>query len=177
MQVGRIVRTRTMLDTLDTSTNMMRTLRTFLLLLSILHYSHGQVIDTGEIQGECRGAVTLYEGSEETIVTKDEDDIKVSVDRVKMEGCGCFTLHAKKSGRGKSFFLGKSGEFSGDQLGLRRVRSVRRVSCERRAMPMWSVILLVVGLIIVTGVVAVCGFRKYREYTRVKTGESSIEST
>merc|ERR1711970_16088 len=161
---------------MGTSTNMMTTVKTFILLFSILQHSHGQVIDVGEREGECKGALTLFEGSEETIVTKDEDSIKVNVDRVKMEGCGCFTLHTKKSGRGKSFFLGKSGEYSGEQLGLKKVRSVRRVSCERRAMPMWSVILLVVGLIIVTGFVAVFGFRKYRAYSQVKTGESSTGS-
>merc|ERR1712072_109250 len=161
---------------MGTSTNMMSTVNTIILLLTILHPSHGQVIDVGEREGECKGALTLYEESKETIVTKDEDSIKVSVDRVKMEGCGCFTLHSKKSGRGKSFFLGKSGEYSGEQLGLKKVRSVRGVSCERRAMPMWSLILLVVGLIIIMGVVAIFGFRKYRQYSRVKTGENSTET-
>merc|ERR1712083_719602 len=154
----------------------MITVSTFILLFSIFHKCLGQVGEVPELPAECKGTVTLYEGSEETIVTKDEDSINVSVDRVKMEGCGCFTLHTKKSGRGKSFFLGKSGEYSGEQLGLKKVRSVRRVSCERRAMPMWSVILLVVGLIIVVGVVAIFGFRKYRNYSTVKTGESSTET-
>merc|ERR1719244_1001416 len=149
---------------------------TFIILFSILHKSLGQVGEVPELPKDCKGALTLYEGSEETIVTKDEDSIKVSADRVKMEGCGCFTLHTKKSGRGKSFFLAKSGEYSGEQLGLKKVRSVRRVSCERRAMPMWSLILLVVGLIIVVGVVAIFGFRKYRQYSRVKTGENSTET-
>merc|ERR1712083_533694 len=161
---------------MGTSTDMMSTVNTVILLFSLLHHTHGQVIDVGEREGECKGALTLYEGSEETIVTKDEDSINVSVDSVKMEGCGCFTLHTKKIGKGKSFFLGKSGEYSGEQLGLKKVRSVRRVGCERRAMPMWGVILLVVGLIIVVGVVAIFGFRKYRNYSTVKTGESSTET-
>ena len=76
---------------------------------------------------ECHGSVTLYEGSEETVVTKDED-IKpsIGVEKVVMEGCGCFTLHTRKGGRGRSFFLGGEGE----RIMKMRVRSVRRVKCD-----------------------------------------------
>ena len=42
------------------------------------------------------------------MVTKDQE-VNVVVDKVKVEGCGCFTLHSKKGGRGKSYFLGSMG--------------------------------------------------------------------
>ena len=34
------------------------------------------------------------------MVTKDQE-VNVVVDKVKVEGCGCLTLHSKKGGRGK----------------------------------------------------------------------------
>ena len=58
------------------------------------------VLDSDLKDDECKGSVTLYEGSEETMVTKDQE-VNVVVDKVKVEGCGCFTLHSKKGGRGK----------------------------------------------------------------------------
>merc|ERR1711892_407788 len=98
---------------------------------------YGNVFDVKENEGECKGSVTLYEGSTETVVTEDEN-VKVSVDKIKREGCGCFRLHDKKNGRGRSFFLGRQGEYTGEDMGLRKVRSVRRVECESLAMPVWG---------------------------------------
>ena len=143
-----------------------------LIFTSSLSFCHGNVFDVKENEGECKGSVTLYEGSTETVVTKDEN-VKVSVDKIKLEGCGCFRLHDKKNGRGRSFFLGRQGEYTGEEMGLRKVRSVRRVECESLAMPVWGVIVIVVGLVILMALVAVFGFRKYREYSAVKTEENS----
>ena len=126
------------------------------------------VLDSSVMKDECKGSVTLYEGSEEVMVTKDEE-VNVVVDKVKAEGCGCFTLHSKKEGRGKSFFLsGAGGEYSPQDIGWNKVRSVRKVACESRAMPVWGVILIVVGLVVVVGGISVIGFKKYRQYARVE---------
>ena len=60
----------------------------------------GDIIDSGVIDRDvCNGSVTIYEGSNETVITKDED-VKVTLDYVKVEGCGCFTLHSRKGGNG-----------------------------------------------------------------------------
>ena len=102
----------------------------------------------------CNGSVTIYEGSNKIVVTKD-GDIKATLDFVKVEGCGCFTLYSRKGGKGKSFFLGESGHFSEIDIGWSKVRSVRSSPCDRMAnrawplvMPMWVVILIVVGIVI-----------------------------
>jgi hypothetical protein len=87
-----------------------------------------RIIDSPPIDEECEGFVTLYEGSEEMVVTEDED-IKpsVTVDKVKVEGCGCFVLFTRKGGMGKSVFLGGEGErIIKKKI---RVRSVRKVKC------------------------------------------------
>ena len=57
--------------------------------------------DTPEQSGACTGSVTLYQGSEETVVTEDIN-IRIKVDRVKVEGCGCFSLYFRKGGQGRS---------------------------------------------------------------------------
>eukprot|EP00092_Neocalanus_flemingeri_P049543 GFUD01056979.1.p1 GENE.GFUD01056979.1~~GFUD01056979.1.p1 ORF type:complete len:153 (+),score=49.75 GFUD01056979.1:15-473(+) len=146
-----------------------------LLMFSVQLLSHclGNLIDVAAKEGECEGSVTLYEGSEETVVTEDEN-VKVTVDKVKLVGCGCFSLHAKKGGRGRSYFLGRRGEYSGEDIGWSKVRSVRRVECESRAMPVWGVIVIVVGLVVVVAVGAVLGFRKYRQYRTVGTEADTL---
>ena len=78
----------------------------------------------------CNGSVTIYEGFDETVITKD-GDVKVTLDYVKVEGCGCFTLHSRKGGNGRSFFLGRSGHYNSLEIGWSKVRSVRRASCDR----------------------------------------------
>ena len=133
----------------------------------------GNLIDNKGKKGECKGIVSLYEGSEEIVVNKDQN-VKVTVDKVKVEGCGCFQLHNKKNGKGKSYFLGR-GEHTGKDIGWKKVRSVRKVECESRAMPVWGVIVIVVVLVMLMAVGAVLGFKKYREYGRVNTeGECSV---
>ena len=62
------------------------------------------------------------------VVTGDED-IKpsVTVDKVKVEGCGCFVLFTRKGGMGKSVFFDGEGErITKKKI---RVRSVRKVEC------------------------------------------------
>ena len=99
-----------------------------LLVLSVLliPLCKANIIDVAEKEGECEGSVTLYEGSVETVVT-DDQKVKVTVDRVKVEGCGCFTLHSKKGGKGRSYSL-QEGEHSTKCVKWNKVKSVRKVS-------------------------------------------------
>jgi hypothetical protein len=145
----------------------MKTLFPLLIIVLILPEYRGNIIDADDREGECKGSVTLYEGSEETVVTEDQN-VKVTVDKVKVEGCGCFQLHNKKNGKGRSYFLGR-GEHTGDDIGWKKVRSVRKVECESRAMPVWGVVVIVVVLVGIMAVGAVFGIKKYRDYGRVNT--------
>ena len=87
-----------------------------------------KIMDAPIIEEECEGSVTLYEGSEEMVVTEDED-IKpsVTVDKVKVEGCGCFVLFTRKGGMGRSVFLDGEGEWIIKKK--MKVRSVRKIKC------------------------------------------------
>ena len=140
----------------------MRILGTILALI-LLQGVSGHFID-GEWNEtiECVGAVTIYKGFNETVVTENSD-VKATLDRVKMEGCGCFTIYSKKGGRGKSFFMGRNGNYSLEDIGWSKVRSVRSVPCDRMATPRWMVVAIVVGIItIITA--AIMGTFKYRNY-------------
>eukprot|EP00091_Calanus_sinicus_P004248 TRINITY_DN1448_c0_g1_i2.p1 TRINITY_DN1448_c0_g1~~TRINITY_DN1448_c0_g1_i2.p1 ORF type:complete len:112 (-),score=23.92 TRINITY_DN1448_c0_g1_i2:160-495(-) len=86
---------------------------------------NSRIINTTEQSRVCAGSLTLYNGLEEVMVTEDIN-LRMNVDRVRVEGCGCFTLHSRKGGRGRSYFLGGEGEYT---LSM-RVRSVRRVECD-----------------------------------------------
>eukprot|EP00091_Calanus_sinicus_P021218 TRINITY_DN617_c1_g1_i1.p1 TRINITY_DN617_c1_g1~~TRINITY_DN617_c1_g1_i1.p1 ORF type:complete len:112 (+),score=15.15 TRINITY_DN617_c1_g1_i1:86-421(+) len=85
---------------------------------------NSRIIHMPEQSRLCAGSLTLYKGLEEVMVTQDVN-LRMYVDRVKVEGCGCFTLHDRKGGRGRSYFLGGEGEY----IFSMRVRSVRRVEC------------------------------------------------
>jgi len=76
---------------------------------------------------ECQGSVTLYSNVSEDEVVFEDSDIwpRMKVTKVLVEGCGCFTLHSRKKGRGKSFFLARQGEFEVNM----KVGSVMKVSC------------------------------------------------
>ena len=87
-----------------------------------------KVFDAPLMAGDCDGSVTLYEGSEETVVTNNQN-VRVTVDKVRLEGCGCFRLHSRPRGRGRSYFLGRTGEHTVEDIGWSRVRSVGRVEC------------------------------------------------
>eukprot|EP00092_Neocalanus_flemingeri_P003717 GFUD01003994.1.p1 GENE.GFUD01003994.1~~GFUD01003994.1.p1 ORF type:complete len:111 (+),score=13.31 GFUD01003994.1:251-583(+) len=60
-------------------------------------------------------------------------------------------------------------------LPLKKVGSLAIVPCSREAMPMWSVALIVVGLVIVVGVIVVLIFkRKRRSHESVPTIDQTI---
>ena len=64
-------------------------MKTGLLFLStafLLSNCNGNLRDTNSKSGVCEGSVTLYEGSEETVVTE-YMNVKVTVDKVVLEGC------------------------------------------------------------------------------------------
>ena len=81
-----------------------------------------------DMAGVCDGSVTLFEGSEETVVTN-KQNVRVTVDKVRLEGCGCFRLHSRPRGRRRSYLLGRTGEHTVEDIGWSRVRSVGRVEC------------------------------------------------
>ena len=102
-----------------------------LCLVIFQHLARGHLIDAEVTERvECEGSVTIYQGSNESVITENAD-IKATLDLVKVEGCGCFTLHSRKGGNGRSFFLGRSGHYNSLEIGWSKVRSVRRASCDR----------------------------------------------
>eukprot|EP00092_Neocalanus_flemingeri_P000260 GFUD01000280.1.p1 GENE.GFUD01000280.1~~GFUD01000280.1.p1 ORF type:complete len:117 (+),score=22.40 GFUD01000280.1:104-454(+) len=89
-----------------------------------------RIMETPDMVSVCIGTLTLYglDGSE-TVVTEDVHSMRVTVERVVMEGCGCFTLHSRPTFMGRSYNLRTRGEHSRAETGFGRVKSVERVEC------------------------------------------------
>ena len=85
-----------------------------------------KIFDVPVNDTECNGSVTLYEGIEETVVTKDGDIKRVNVEKAVVEGCGCFTLHEKKKGKGKMIRLPRGEKTFQKNM---KVKSVKKVDC------------------------------------------------
>ena len=87
--------------------------------------------ETPELDPECHGSVRLYNDvSEDRVVTEDVNiRPRMRVTRVLVEGCGCFTLHSRRRGRGRSLFLSGNGERNVNM----RVGSVRKFPCDTNA--------------------------------------------
>ena len=69
-------------------------------------------------------------------------NIRINVDRVKVEGCWCFSLHSSRDGRGRSYFH--------VDVGPSRGSSVRRPGSEdphRLELILFVVVILILLLI------------------------------
>ena len=85
-------------------------------------------------------------------------NVKVTVDMVVLEGFECYSLTRRKNDRENSYFLGRRGEHSMEDIGWSKVRSVSRVDCPTLAMPVWGIILIVVGLVVLVAMGALLFF-------------------
>merc|ERR1712098_52532 len=88
-------------------------------------------LDTRITKPECNGSVRLFADSNDIAIVITEDrDIKprIRVTKAVLEGCGCFNLHGRKKGKGKSLFLDGKGEW----VVSRKIGSVRKVPCGSR---------------------------------------------
>ena len=139
-----------------------------------LSFSSADVVSTSSISsGECVGSITLHRGEQAVRFTEGVEELQESmkVDKAVLVGCGdCFRLFEKKNGRGKSYFVNRSGEHN---IPLRKVRSLHKVACSNMAMPMWVVIIMVMVIVMVVGVGTVVGVKKYRSnrYNNVNTDQ------
>ena len=143
------------------------------LCMSLLSSSLADVVSTSSLSsGECAGSITLHHGDQEVKITEGVEELEKSlvVEKAVLVGCGdCFRLFEKKNGRGRSYFVNRSGEHT---VPLRKVRSVRKIPCSNQAMPMWAVIIIVLVMVMVVAVGTVVGVRKCRNrYDNVSTGQ------
>eukprot|EP00092_Neocalanus_flemingeri_P031759 GFUD01034499.1.p1 GENE.GFUD01034499.1~~GFUD01034499.1.p1 ORF type:complete len:167 (+),score=26.65 GFUD01034499.1:140-640(+) len=146
-----------------------------ILICSLLIVSaYGQAIVGQENgKGDCKGLLKLISTAGDVEeYTEDQRDLNVKPAKAILEGCACYRLFERKNKRGRSYYVNKIGEHS---IPLKKVGSLAIVPCSREAMPMWSVALIVVGLVIVVGVIVVLIFkRKRRSHESVPTIDQTI---
>ena len=107
------------------------------------------IADTDNVEDDCEGSLKLITaGGDEVEVTEDMEEMDIEVVKAVTEGCGCYRLWEKSNKRGKSFHLNSIGTHS---FPIRKVGSLSYTACGRGAMAGWSICLIVVGVVSVTG--------------------------
>ena len=102
---------------------------------------------------ECKGILRIKTADGEVVeFDKGEEHIEIEAESAEVVGCKCFTVFEKPERMGRSVYLDTSGEKGWQIVPLPSVRSLALVTCSREAMAAWSIMVIVVGVISVTGV-------------------------
>ena len=106
----------------------------------------------------CDGVLTLTTvGGEVVEVREMLEELDMEEVTAVVEGCGCYKLYEEQYQGGKSFVVDRMGSYS---IPLAHVGSVALVSCSREAMAPWSLALVVVGVISVTGMLVAVIYKR-----------------
>ena len=127
--------------------------------------AYGQAIKGKEYDiGECKGLIQLISSAGDVEEFKENQlDIDVKATKAILKGCGCYRLYQRKDKRGRSYYVNKIGEHS---IPLRKIGSLAKVPCSReaKAMPVWSIALIVTGLVVVVGFIVVLVYKRKTRY-------------
>ena len=78
---------------------------------------------------DCKGFLEFETENGIVHVSNSLDKTKILFKSVKMVGCGCFSVHSNKSGKGAIQYLSAlSGRIRRKDLGMGRIRSIRRIT-------------------------------------------------
>ena len=153
----------------------------YLLVLTLTSVTLCVVIEThGEDATTCSGSLVIT--NTDGVETKFDSPIdKVTnikksskIYSVRVEGCGCFYIYSRPRGRGASELVTSGQKWSGEDFGFSRAKSLERIRCEKaekNAMPVWGVVLTVLGLVVFVAIAAVI-FIRIRKYQAVSQDPS-----
>jgi len=109
-------------------------------------------------EDDCQGVLTLTTAAGEKVEVREEvEELDMEGVEAVAEGCRCYKLYEKQYQGGKSFVVDSLGKHS---IHLDHVGSVSLVSCSREAMAPWSLALVVVGVISVTGMLVAVIYKR-----------------
>ena len=147
------------------------------LLLSFEVAAADGVVEAQTFQtfGECTGSLVIVTNAgDEKTFTKSKRRTSIEAKSLEVEGCGCYYVYKQRGFRASSEFIGPSmGVVSGDDIGF-RIRSIERVSCEARAQPVWVVVCIVAGLVLLVAIIAIVGIKCYRKYSQIPAEDHSV---
>ena len=91
----------------------------------LLQVSGAEVTKGAEFERECKGSLSLLKGEEvlDMIKEKGTNIMGLEVTSVRMEGCGCYSIHSKMKKKGETVFITEQGEWSLDSLQIPMVRN------------------------------------------------------
>jgi len=154
-----------------------------LILLTYTEIIKGDILPTGLPPPDstgCEGSLSVHRDQEllQTVTEDEELNRKLKFDEVRMVGCGCFSLHSGKDFGGRSFLVQAPGSYYHRDVGFKKILSISRITeeqckLERRALPSWGVILVVLCclVLVLVGVLAARRYRLRRHHQQVQTTE------
>lgn len=130
------------------------------------------ITETDENYAECSGSLLVVtKKGQERRFKESQSPARFIAKSLVVEGCGCFILYKKTKFRGTSELITHHmGNIttSRDSFGF-TVKSVEKIPCEAYAQPAWVVVCIVVGLVILTAIIAIVTIRCYRKFNPVPT--------
>ena len=127
-------------------------------ILLAVSVSGQAIVGKGNEEPDCEGSVELIAADGKVMeVTEDKEDISMKAVTAVSRGCGCYRLYENTERRGKSYLMDNIGEHS---IPLRMVGSLVTVPCSRGAMAAWSITLIVVGVVSVTGLMIAVMYKR-----------------
>ena len=76
---------------------------------------------------DCDGSLVFDTEKGRVNVSGSLDKTKILFHSVKMTGCGCFSIHSGKNGKGAVLYISaNSGKLTKAEIGMGRIRSIRR---------------------------------------------------
>ena len=116
------------------------------------------IVGKANEEPDCEGSIELIAADGKVMeVTEDQEDISMKAVTAVSRGCGCYRLYEKPERRGRSYLMDKIGEHG---IPLRMVGSLATVPCSRGAMAAWSISLIVVGVVSVTGLLIAVMYKR-----------------
>ena len=107
-------------------------LTTSLLIVTSMQRQQRMIFDAPQYFGaECAGSLVIEtnEGDRHTI-TESVTRIKIILDSVSVSGCGCYSIHSARYGRGSRRLISEiMGRMDRRDIGFGRIKSIYRIDC------------------------------------------------
>jgi len=134
------------------------------------------VVDTQKINdATCEGSLVVVDTSGNKQVFKDDvKDIKIQVEEIYVELCGCYNIYSRKKFKGTEEFVTVGKTLTKEDFKF--IKSIEKTSCDIHASSNWQVIVGVVAAVLVVGAVAVFLVKiiRSRRHSALPQDDSSV---
>ena len=89
------------------------------------------IFDAPTIYGAtCYGSIEIVTKEGDVLIVRDSvTRTRLSVERIKVYGCGCYSLHSGRHGRGSKTVVFPAQTWDKTDIGFTKIRSIFRIHC------------------------------------------------